>query len=109
MCLSFETGEDAAVKMGNFREVLRMISSTGTDGIGNLERDTERVNLGLALGESFSSERECLEEIEVRARRALESMLELRDALRAYRGRLEDALLGRGQMPIYSAEDADNG
>ncbi len=109
MCLSFEAGDGVAVETERFRKVLRAISSTGIDGVGNLERDTERVNLGLALGESFSSERECLEEVEMRARRALESMLELRDALRAYRGRLEDALLGRGQMPINSAEDVGNG
>lgn len=109
MCLSFETGEDATVEANHFREVLRAISSTGTDGVGNLERDAERVNLGLALGESFSSERESIEEIQERALRALESMMELRDALCAYRERLEDALLGRGQMPVNSAEDVDDG
>jgi len=108
MCLSFEPSNSAVDETEHLREAFLKISST-TKGVNGSARDVERDNFNSALQELILSIQEESEEIIKKSRKALEDMRELRDALPAYRERLEYALLGRGQISINSAEDVGNG
>lgn len=108
MCLSFEPSGSAATETEHLREALLQISST-TRGVNGFARDVERDKFNRDLQRLLLSIQEESEEIIKKSRKVLESMQELKDALPARRECLEYALLGRGQMPINSAEDAGNG
>ena len=108
MCLSFEPSDNAIAETEHLREALSKISST-VKGVNGSERDLERDNMSFALQEIRSFLLRESEEIVEKSREALKSIGELRDANRLYEKRLEDALLGRGQMSIHSAEDVGNG